>query len=114
MSNLGKYQDIVTSAKLVGGVDNLIAIIRNDAVAKAAPRLLFKGASLGAVGGALGLETGRRTVNHLRTKKDEREAAAKEAEDQLRAIVRDEGGASAAAAANDRTEPPAASAEDGK
>src|SRR4051794_23209388 len=113
MSNLGKYQDIVTSAKLVGGVDNLIAIIRNDAVAKAAPRLLFKGASLGAVGGALGIETGRRIVNHLRTKQGEREAAAQEAEDQLRAIVRDEGGASAAAA-NDRTKPPAASAEDGK
>ena len=79
MSNLGKYQDIVTSAKLVGGVDNLIAIIRNDAVANAAPRLLLRGASWGVVGGVFGVEGGRRTVNHLRSKKAEREQAAKQA-----------------------------------
>lgn len=109
MSNLGKYQDIVTSAKLVGGVDNLIAIIRNDAVANAAHRLLLKGASWGVVGGVIGVEGGRRTVNHLRLKKAERERAAKQAEDQLRVIVRD-GDAPAA----DETEPPAAPAEDGE
>ena len=49
MSNLGPYQEIVTAAARVGGVENLIRTIESAAVARAAPGLLGKGAGIGAL-----------------------------------------------------------------
>jgi len=49
MSNLGPYQEIVTTAKTVGGVPALIRIIEDKAVAKAAPGIFAKGLGAGAI-----------------------------------------------------------------
>ncbi|MEA4945482.1 MAG: hypothetical protein VB080_13730 [Propionicimonas sp.] len=49
MSNLGAYQEIVTAAARMGGVENMIRSIESGAVAKAAPALLGKGAGIGAL-----------------------------------------------------------------
>ena len=43
MSNLGRYQDIVTDAKRAGGVDALIQIIEDTAVAGKRPTLVGLG-----------------------------------------------------------------------
>lgn len=83
MGNLGKYQDIVTAAKRLGGVNNLIETIEAGAVAKAAPRLLRKGAAVGALLGAAGAAAGK----HLWDKYKAREVAANEAKEQLKAEI---------------------------
>ncbi|OKJ05244.1 hypothetical protein [Kitasatospora sp. CB01950] len=44
MSNLGRYQDIVTEAKLAGGVDKLIEIIEKTAAGKGHTRGVRNGA----------------------------------------------------------------------
>ncbi len=83
MGNLGKYQDIVTAAKHLGGVDNLIETIEAGAVAKAAPRLLFKGAAIIAACTsvlAVGVVAGKRVWNKYKA----REVAANEAKERLR------------------------------
>ncbi len=49
MSNLGAYQEFVTAAARMGGVENMIRTIESGAVAKAAPALLGKGAGIGAL-----------------------------------------------------------------
>lgn len=47
MSNLGPYQEFVTDAARMGGVENMIRTIESGAIAKAAPVLLVKGAGIG-------------------------------------------------------------------
>lgn len=84
--NLGGYQDIVTKAKQLGGVDNLINAIEAGAVAKASPKIFAKGAGAGALGMLLvtGLAVGgKRVVDSKRA----RERAACEAKEQLKAEV---------------------------
>ena len=48
MGNLGPYQDFVTAAKQVGGVQSFINIIEKEAVSKAAPAIFAKGLGTGA------------------------------------------------------------------
>lgn len=86
MSNLGMYQEIVTAAAQMGGVEPLIRKIESGAVAKAAPGLLGKGAGIGALGtlAAGGIVFG---VRWLWSTYQAREAAAVEAKEQLRAVV---------------------------
>ncbi|ROQ40682.1 hypothetical protein EDF46_0041 [Frondihabitans sp. PhB188] len=84
MSNLGKYQDITTWAKDVGGVDKLIEAIGSEAVLKAAPKLVGVGI---VAGGALFLG-GRTAVTQgkvLRTKFEAVRGAAAQAKTDLRA-----------------------------
>jgi hypothetical protein len=83
MGNLGKYQDIVVDAKRAGGIDNLIAGIECNAVAKAAPRLLAAGAG----GGALIVLATRWSMNYYGKWASRREAGAASAKSQLRAAV---------------------------
>ena len=83
MGNLGMYQEVVTAAKRVGGVENLIKIIEDSAVAEATPRLLAKGAGVGAIG-ALATVAGVRRCSEW---KAERAARAHLAKAQLRAEV---------------------------
>ncbi|MBT0995474.1 hypothetical protein KIN34_14400 [Cellulomonas sp. DKR-3] len=49
MSNLGRYQEIVTESARAGGVDKLIKSIESGAVAKATPGLVGKGVGLGVL-----------------------------------------------------------------
>lgn len=83
MGNLGKYQDIATEAKRVGGVDKLIEIIEESAVAKAYPKSFGKGAGVGALGmlavGGIAIAVRR----HLDSKRA-REEIAHEAKEQLK------------------------------
>jgi hypothetical protein len=64
MSNLGAYQDFVTDAKQLGGVQSYLRLLEANAVANAAPRLYARAVilTLVALGGmaALGLEAKRR------------------------------------------------------
>lgn len=83
MGNLGRYQDIVTDAKRVGGVDNLIADIEDNAVAGAAPLLLAAGASVGA----LAVVAARWGVRRYGEWKTAREARAEAAKARLRAAA---------------------------
>ncbi|MYS94789.1 MULTISPECIES: hypothetical protein [Streptomyces] len=90
MGNLGKYQDIVEAAKRAGGVDALIKIIQDAAVAKASPGVFRKGAALGAGAGVVGtLAAGGVAVTVRRSLDDKRarEALANEAEKQFKAEV---------------------------
>ncbi|MEW2287062.1 hypothetical protein [Streptomyces sp. NPDC047841] len=90
MGNLGKYQDIVEAAKRAGGVDALIKIIQDAAVAKAYPGVFRKGAAVGAGAGVVGtLVVGgvAVTVRRFLDDKRAREALANEAEKQLKAEV---------------------------
>ena len=103
MGNLGKYQDIVTAAKRVGGVENLIKIIENGAVAKAAPKIFAKGAGVGALG-ALGATLGIRRYSEWRA---EREASANLAKAQLRAGVEHAAGSDAGEAGGPQAGPDA-------
>ena len=48
MSNLGRYQDIVTDAKRLGGVEDYLRLIEARAVTRATPRLVAR-----SVGGTL-------------------------------------------------------------
>jgi hypothetical protein len=86
MSNLGMYQEFVTSAARSGGVENLIREIESGAVAKATRGLLGKGAGIGVVGtlAAGGILLGLRW---LWSTYAAREAAAVEAKERLRAVV---------------------------
>lgn len=86
MSNLGKYQDIVTEAKRAGGVDALIKIIEDNAVARRSPSMLAIGAGTGVlltcfVGG--GVVAARRILD----KKSRQEAMAKQAKEELKAVI---------------------------
>ena len=81
MSNLGKYQDIVTAAARNGGVDNLIKIIEDNAVAKTAPRIFVKGAGAATALIAIGVLA----VKHFSDKNRAREVRANEAKEQLKA-----------------------------
>lgn len=84
MGNLGQYQDLTTLAKSLGGVENLIQSIEKGAVSKAAPRQISTGVILGGVlyvGGKGALKGGKVLLGKYR----ERQTAATEAKDQLRA-----------------------------
>ena len=86
MGNLGRYQDIVTEAKLAGGVDALITIIEDNAVADRAPGIFGKGVGAGllvacVVGG------GARTARFLGIRKRDRRALRDEARAQLKAEI---------------------------
>jgi len=86
MGNLGRYQDIVTEAKQLDGVDNLINAIEAGAVAKASPKIFAKGAGTCALGMLIvtGLAVGgKRVVDRKRA----RERAACEAKQQFKAEV---------------------------
>lgn len=76
MSNLGRYQELVTEAKSLGGVENYLKLIEANAVASAAPRLVAQGAAvtLLAVGGVAGV------VLEMKRRIDKRRALATEAE----------------------------------
>lgn len=47
MSNLGKYQALATMGKSLGGVDPMLASMRQAAVAEAAPKFLAIGCLIG-------------------------------------------------------------------
>lgn len=86
MSNLGAYQEIVTAAAQMGGVENMIRSIESGAVAKAAPALLGKGAGIGALvtlaaGGVY--FGGRRLWSMYEARADAGEAS----KEQLRAVL---------------------------
>ena len=86
MGNLGRYQDIVTEAKLAGGVDALITIIEDTAVADRAPGIFGKGVGAGlliacVVGG------GVRTARFLGIRKRDRRTLRDEARAQLKAEI---------------------------
>jgi len=86
MSNLGAYQEIVTAAARMGGVENMIRTIESGAVAKATPALLGKGAGIGALvtlaaGGVY--FGGRRLWSMYEARAD----AAEGAKEQLRAVL---------------------------
>ncbi len=87
MSNLGAYQEFVTAAARMGGVENMIRTIESGAVAKAAPALLGKGAGIGALitlaaGGGIYFG-GRRLWSMYVARADAAEAA----KEQLRAVL---------------------------
>jgi len=86
MGNLGKYQDIVTEARRVGGVDNLIEIIEEAAVAKEFPRILGKGVGAGALA-TLGAGVVVVAMRRVLGSRKAREALANEAKEQLKAEV---------------------------
>lgn len=81
MGNLGKYQHIVTEAKRVGGVDNLIKIIEKNAVLRAAPKLIGTGVGAGVLGTL--------AVGRLRQAQRDREGLANEAKEQLKTEVQE-------------------------
>jgi hypothetical protein len=83
MGNLGRYQDIVTDAKLAGGVDNLIAAIESKAVAVAAPRIL----ALGAGGGVVVVLAAQWSALRYKGWKSDRVARAEAAKAQLKDVV---------------------------
>jgi hypothetical protein len=87
LGNLGKYQDIVVAAKEVGGVDKLIEIIEEVAVAKAAPRSFRKGALVGALGTAATGVAAAMAAKRYRDNKKAREDLAEYAKAQLKAAV---------------------------
>ena len=82
MGNLGKYQDIVTEAKLAGGVDKLIEIIEKAAAAKEFPKTFGKGVGTGALA-TLGTGVVVVAMRRLLERKKAREALANEAKEQL-------------------------------
>lgn len=76
MSNLGRYEDIVVWAKESGGVDELIAKIRADAVTESTPGRVGIGLTVGialTLAGVAALDRYKKT-----------RAAGREAEDRLR------------------------------
>ncbi|MEU5267103.1 hypothetical protein [Streptomyces hygroscopicus] len=81
MGNLGAYQAITTAAKAAGGVDKLISTIKKAAFAK--------GVAAGAVGGVLAACGGFAVTGRVRDALKAREARAEEAEEQLKALVRE-------------------------
>jgi hypothetical protein len=86
MGNLGKYQDLVTQAARLGGVDNLIKKIEAGAVTKAAPKLVALGVGVGAllvVGGKAAMTGGKNFAGKYRA----RQVAADEAKKELKAEV---------------------------
>ncbi|MET7984694.1 hypothetical protein [Streptomyces sp. NPDC005281] len=86
MGNLGPYQDIVTAAKRVGGVQSLIKAIEDAAIAKAFPKAFGQGSGAGALGTlAVGGVTlaAKRNLDKMRA----REARANEAKEQLKTKV---------------------------
>lgn len=48
MSNLGMYETVTTAAKQAGGMENYLALVKDGAVAEAAPAIFGKGALAGA------------------------------------------------------------------
>lgn len=91
MGNLGKYQDIVTEAKLVGGVDKLITIIEEAAAAKVSSKAFGKGAGVGVLSTLIVGGVAVAVRRSLDGKKD-REALANEAKEQLKAEPMDPDG----------------------
>ena len=89
MSNLGRYQDIVTDAKRAGGVDALIQIIEDTAVARKRPTLVGLGFGAGVLLASL-VGGGAVAVRHRIGMKAEQEAVAEEAKRQLRAEVHEQ------------------------
>lgn len=82
MGNLGRYQEITTLAKKLGGVDQLIKSIEFDAVKKAAPVLLGLGALIG-VGARPCIDVSKRGWRKYKKSG----AVAEEAKEQLKTIV---------------------------
>ena len=86
MGNLGRYQDIVTEAKLAGGVDAWIEILEDAAAAAGSSKSFVKGVGVGVLvacvvgGGAL-------SARDLLVQKRDRRALADEAREQLRAEI---------------------------
>lgn len=107
MGNLGRYQDIVTQAKNLGGVANLIKTIESGAVSKAAPGMHGKGVTIGAAI-MLGVAGVKRVGEHLWATHKVREAAAAEARQELKDKLDD------LTADRDRSEEQADSGKDGQ
>ena len=85
MSNLGRYQEIVETAKNAGGVDNLIKQIEENAAAEGASRSRVEGAVVATVLLVAGGAAGKAIMERKRSRK-ERSNAAKE---QLKAAIDD-------------------------
>lgn len=86
MGNLGMYQEIVTQAKAVGGVDILVDQIKKGAVAEAMPKILAGGIVAGAAIGA-GATKG---WNLLKNKNKQRRATRSQgvvSEQELRSVI---------------------------
>ena len=86
MSNLGRYQEIVESAKSAGGVDYLIKQIEENAAAQGTSRNRMEGAAAATLLLVVGAAVGKRIMDRNRSRK-ERSNAAKE---QLKAAIEDE------------------------
>lgn len=86
MGNLGRYQDIVTEAKLAGGVDAWIKILEDAAVADRSSKSLAKGVGLGLlVAGVMGGVAG--SARALWVQNRDRRALIDEARAQLKAEI---------------------------
>jgi len=83
LSNLGRYQDIVSAAAEAGSVDNLIKNIEDNAVSKSAPRIFLVGAVAATAAWALGTAA----MKHFLDERRARELLSNEAKEQLRAVA---------------------------
>ena len=86
MGNLGRYQDIVTEAKLAGGVDAWIGILEDAAAAAGSRKAFTRGVGVGVlvacdVGGSA------TSARHCWVENRDRRALADEARKQLRAEI---------------------------
>lgn len=89
MGNLGRYEEIVTEAKLAGGVDALITIIEETAVAARAPAIFGKGVGIGLAVACV-VAGGTRAARLLQSRKRDRRALSDEAQAQLKAEIEGE------------------------
>jgi tartrate dehydratase alpha subunit/fumarate hydratase class I-like protein len=86
LGNLGDYQAIVTLAKKMGGVKNLIKTIETGAVTKAAPKLIAIGIGIGGAT-AVGVMGVKGLLDQSLEKRSVRLRAAEKAKERLTAIV---------------------------
>lgn len=86
MGNLGRYQDIVTEAKSVGGVDAWIKVIEDAAAAERSSTSFAKGLGVGVLVASVAAG-GAGALRLLWVQKRERRALMDEARAQLRAEI---------------------------
>lgn len=79
MGNLGPYQDIVTEARRLGGVEQLIESVEKAAMARAMPKAFAAGMAVTAVGAA-GVAA---IIKRISKRAEVREAEADEAKARL-------------------------------
>lgn len=86
MGNLGRYQDIVTEAKLAGGVDAWIKILEDAAVADRSSASFANGAAVGVLAACL-MGGGAVAARNLWARKRDRRDLSDAARRHLRAEI---------------------------